>query len=141
MANARQQRRDLIDCYTQLVILIMSSTSCINLFLMLMRLFNFLRTIAAKTAEMMHLHINHWPDGLKKPAGYNADSPITAKHRLRFLSKAKNSSHTTAILSVDSRRRKKKGFENRERITLMRNNFLLRVFSPFYLDTMRFESR
>lgn len=32
-----------------------------------------------------HLHINHWLDRLKEPAGYNADSPITAKHRLRFL--------------------------------------------------------
>lgn len=68
------------------------------------------RTSGRNGVRFTHLHINHRPDRLKKPAGYNADPPITAEHRLRFLSRAptKNSSHTTAASSVDSKKKKKK---------------------------------
>lgn len=86
-----------------------------------------------------HLHINHRPDGLKKPAGYNRATvhpPITAKHRLRFPPEVplKNSSHMTAgPLRMVGRPKRKKGRTLKTARRICGTDFLYRSRNMFYL--------
>lgn len=83
-----------------------------------------------------HLHINHRSGRLKKPAGYNADPPITAKHRLRFLPRVplktapiRPRHQPGKEASSGEKRKKKRGIlKSTGERTRTRDDFLSRAF-------------